>query len=687
MRLDKLLLDRYGLEPRSEREQCATDTIDPASFSIWSTKLQLCCDEAKEVLIRTGRSESTQAGDCIAGIYTAAGDLGAATMGTAIHAATGQIPLKYIRKYLMDDETVGVRDGDMFFFNEALIGGIHNPDQFTGMPIMWGGEVVAWVVAGGHVGETGAIEPGGMVVEARSRYDEGLKAPPVKVGEQFRLKRDVMDLLNNMVRDELLMEGEMVARAGACMKLRERALAIIEDQGVDFFVGLLRRCCEAAAEGARRTVADMLDGTFRQVIFMDSSGSTEGLARIMVTVRKKGDRMSIDLTGSSPQLPGGSNCNMHVVRAAMAMALCMYVMPDLPVSSGVYDPIDFVEPPPGTCVSPSIDAGTSCGIRPAALAAQAIHACLNRMMYATPLHERIALPFGTGGACFAGGGPNQYGRIIAGLQCVGAMNGAGGGARPDRDGVDSAGMFWAGAGDSLDVEHAEIQLPDLYAFRMLAQDVAGPGRFRGGAPLSEAIIIHDSPAFFEVPMLAATRFPTTLGLFGGYAAPCMPYVGMHDTDWQTAMAEASFEPPRSVQELWEKAPVPGHYHLGGLEPGQLYRTGEGVAVSSAGGGGLGDVLERDPESVADDVRRRIYSAWTAQTVFKVVIDEHTGRVDAEATEHARELERKSRLSRGKPYADFVEEWEKLAPPADILTFYGSWPDARADQAEQSHSVF
>src|SRR5438309_8256719 len=109
------------------------------------------------------------------------------------------------------------------------------------MPVVSEDEIVAWVVSGGHVAETGATEPGGMVVNAKSRYDEGLKATPVKVGENFKIKRDIMDLFNNMVRDEHLMEGEMIARAAACLKLRERALELLEQRGPDFWVGILRK--------------------------------------------------------------------------------------------------------------------------------------------------------------------------------------------------------------------------------------------------------------------------------------------------------------------------------------------------------------------------------------------------------------------------------------------------------------
>ena len=90
------------------------------------------------------------------------------------------------------------------------------------------------------------------------------------------------------------------------MRIHHVALRVADcARAADFYTGLLRKCCEAAAEGSRRTISTMLDGTFRQPMFMDSSGSQEGLARIMITVRKQGDRMSGDLSGSSPELPSG----------------------------------------------------------------------------------------------------------------------------------------------------------------------------------------------------------------------------------------------------------------------------------------------------------------------------------------------------------------------------------------------
>ena len=61
------------------------------------------------------------------------------------------------------------------------------------MPIFYKGRLLAWATAALHTTETGAIEPGGMPVSAKSRFDEGLNMPPIKIGENFELRNDFLE--------------------------------------------------------------------------------------------------------------------------------------------------------------------------------------------------------------------------------------------------------------------------------------------------------------------------------------------------------------------------------------------------------------------------------------------------------------------------------------------------------------
>ena len=56
---------------------------------------------------------------------------------------------------------------------------------------------------------------------------------------------------------------------------------------------------------------------------------------------------------------------------------------------------------------------------------------------------------------------------------------------------------------------------------------------------------------------------------------------------------------------------------------------------SAGGGGVGKPEERDPQMVADDLRKEFITAETARNVYKVAVDPVTFEVDEKGTKALR----------------------------------------------------
>jgi hypothetical protein len=103
------------------------------------------------------------------------------------------------------------------------------------------------------------------------------------------------------------------------------------------------------------------------------------------------------------------------------------------------------------------------------------------------------------------------------------------------------------------------------------------------------------------------------------------------------------------------------------------KDGELYMISQGAGGGYGDPLERDPESVVKDVELGRIGAKVARDIFAVAYDADTFRLDSECTAELRAQARKDRLKRGRPYQQFVDSWVTEEPPAD-LRYYGSWGD-------------
>ena len=108
----------------------------------------------------------------------------------------------------------------------------------------------------------------------------------------------------------------------------------------------------------------------------------------------------------------------------------------------------------------------------------------------------------------------------------------------------------------------------------------------------------------------------------------------------------------------------------------LVTNGDLWAVGNGGGGGYGDVLERDPEMVVEDLRREIISHRTAETVYHVAYDPETLEVDYAKTNQLRQKEREARKARGVRWAEFEKEWSQLRPTEEAMDYYGSWPDGK-----------
>jgi len=440
---------------------------------------------------------------------------------------------------------------------------------------------------------------------------------------------------------------------------------------VGFFVGLMRRSLEVVYEAGRQRMASFNDGTFRNVIFFDLQGKEEALGCVHIAVVKKGDTLTIDLSGSSPPTMSFLNSKPHVVRGLLAGLLMQYLFADFPVSTGLLAPFEF-KVPPGTIVNAPNDRAMSGSMRISAPVVNGVMVCLAKLIFDSDLRERVTSPPSMSGVGLAaGGGIDQYGGITTMLMGGLTLNACGGPSKPSQDGMD-AGQFWfSGFADCLDVEHGEVQTPVLQLFRKIIMDQGGPGRFRGGAAICSGSIIHNAKGPSRIIFNTATsRVPHTQGLFGGYAGGINPFLEIRNTDWETLFQKSKELIPLDYHELAASNEIT--FAATQFVPDDLFQNGDGVAIGSGSSGGYGDVLERDPFLIIEDVKKGIVSTWTARNVYHVALDEQTLEIDVAETERLRAQERDQRKERGKPYDEFMKEWLEKRPSDEILRFYGPW---------------
>ncbi|MFH1151403.1 MAG: hydantoinase B/oxoprolinase family protein [Actinomycetota bacterium] len=673
------ILERVYPEPVTEEESRCMELLTPAEFEIFSHRMQMIALEANEVLIRTLGSPAGLAGDVGACIYTAQGDPASAAVGIWAHAFGGQLPIKYIIKHWTDDPTVGVRDGDVFFCNEALCGCVHPPDMGTFMPVFYEGRLIAWAEAMAHTTDTGAVDLGGFCMSAESRYEEGMKVTPIKIAEDFQLKNDILTMMENMVRDARVSTLDNKSRFAACMRIRQRLLEVAEKKGPDYVVGGLRKMIEEGSSAARKRVEELNDGIYRQPIFMDmeeaeSRGGGQYFIRVMVSIEKRGDRLIADLTGTSPERATSLNCRKHIIHPyGTGVIFCSHLFPDLPPSIGLTDCVEL-KVPDGNLFNPSEDAAITLGPASAFAANQGCFACMARLLFDSDLRSQLTSTYPYVTLIAVWGGMDRKGNVFASLGLD--LNAGGFPARVDKDGVDTGGFHVATRSDCEDAEDIDVLSSMSYLFRRQGADNFGHGKNRGGAGLEYAYLAHKSPMMILGNNGGCGRFASAPGIFGGYAAP--PLIGVKLSGSRIVEMMESGDPltPTSIQELLERGET-----LGGtmdVESSMLeigpFNEGDVFATMQGGGAGYGDALERDPASVVKDVTNGLVSDWAARNVYKVAFDRETSLVDEEATARLRSEEREDRKRRGISLEEFEKEWSRKSPPEASLKFYGSWPN-------------
>jgi acetophenone carboxylase len=672
---DHEVVQRLRPEPMTQAEIDAQERIDPVEFDIFKHKMHMIALEGKETTMKLGASTAMRWGDVAFGVFTRQGDLSVCATGIYHHAVLGQIPLKYVVKHWVNEPSVGVKEGDSFFYNDPFYAGVHNADMGLAVPVFYKGELMCFIAAAVHTGEAGGTEPGGTCNTAKTKYDEGLLVPPIKIGENYQLREDILNMLAAMTRDPRTMILDIKARLAAARIAQRRVLEVIEEKGPEFFIGGLRRILTQTGEAARRRVAQLNDGVYRQPRFLDTVGTEAGLTKINLTLIKKGDTITMDFENSSPMLEGRPmNSFFQGILGLSCVYYCGWLFHDLPANNGLLEAIDW-RFPDDAMVNAKGDASTSLAPLVQTCFTQGMFLAGARMTYNYDSSRAVAAWF-SGFAIPTFGGINQFGEGIADI--TPEINATGCGARPDMDGVDAAGAFFATMSDCSDVEATEADRPFLYTFRNFFNSSYGHGKFRGGSGVGFGLMVHDTNRFMLGSMGGGSRFPSTLGLFGGYAVPPVFVQTVHGSNLKDLMADGHTPLPNKLAGIYAPdAPEQGNKATSEVNMVvKPFNDGDTYYVAVGGGGGYGDPLEREPESVLKDLRADRVSHFAAREVYRIVYDAETLRLDVAATEALRADSRKARLARAKPFAEFVRTWDSLSPPQEALRYYGSWPNPR-----------
>jgi N-methylhydantoinase B/oxoprolinase/acetone carboxylase alpha subunit len=295
-------------------------------------------------------------------------------------------------------------------------------------------------------------------------------------------------------------------------------------------------------------------------------------------------------------------------------------------------------------------------------------------MFDSPQRELASASSSNTAGCSIVAGVNQWGVPIADFLAFG-LNTEGQGARMDLDGVDAYGFSHCFTGRSPDIEDIETEFQFLHLAAKFSKDSCGFGKYRGGSGTEIIHVVNYVNWALCMAHFKGRKVRTSIGLFGGYPSATLPgFEVVHTNIWEK-MKRNDKDIPSDARRLATERPIDGEYRLDGWDKKMhMLENGDLWAVFNGGGGGYGDVLERDPGMVMEDLRKEIISHHTAKNVYFVAYDTETFEVDYARTRELRQEERDARKSRGMKWAEFEKEWSQLRPTEEAMDYYGSWPD-------------
>lgn len=577
---------------------------DVIALSVMSYKLDTIAQEMGVTMRKSSHSPIfAEANDFACSITNWDGEQIAQLAGIPIIGAAGGFGPQEVMKDFTPDE---IHEDDIFLMNDAYRLGNHLPEMTVVVPVFIRGELLFYTVARAHHHDVGGPTPGSLNARHNSIYAEGIRIPPVKLFERGNLNTALMEVIKLNVRDSEVLWSDLMAEIGACSVGKKRLIEALEKKYTnDEIRKVIAGVLDSAERQCRDEIRKVPNGQYYGEYGMDNDGINNDPVMFRVTVTVEDEDIIVDYTGTDPQAEGSKNCTMATTYSGTHVAVLWALSGSIPRNSGAFRPIKIIAPE-GTLVNPRPPAAVGmCTLPPACAMMGAV---LKAFGEADP--KRVPAGFFSVFTAGYGGIDPRTGKVFIGW-CFGALGGGGG--YPHRDGDSFVAPISNYNGILVpNIETDEINFPIKTLRHEYIPDTGGPGKHRGGNGVEYTIefmgVNPDVSVFGDGAVIPA------FGINGGW--------------------------PGSLNEGYLNKGRPNEKKLASNEGWNRAKSGETVSVLSAGGGGWGDPLERDPAAVLDDVRNEMLSVEKAREWYSVVIVDD--QVDLAATEKLRAEKRAGR---------------------------------------------
>jgi len=574
-------------------------SVDPITLEVLREAFVSIVREMRVTLVRTAYSSVLYEGEDFSCVLMD-GDAQIVSMSKGQDHPLHIVPIAWSMKAVREKFGDDIHPGDMFLHNDPYTGGTHLNDVALIYPLFADGKMFVFPVVRAHWGDVGGMSPGSLSGGATEIFQEGVRIPPIRIIERGRPNEAALELIFANMRGPRERKGDFDAMIGTCMKAAERVEGLAARYGVATVRGAVALLMDRAESRMRQAISALRDGEYLYEAHLESGRDRLEPLTVRAKVTVAGDRLTVDLTGTSPQTAGPTNVGPAMAPTGAFTIIKSFLDPGSDVNSGAFRPLTIVTPP-GTIVNANPPAPCGGMVEVKYCVETAVMGAL-----APALDGRIAGDLkGGGNHCYVGGPHPRTGETFIFYEYpAGGTGGYDGG-----DGSNTVRTWTESDMTTLQpIEAVEQLYPVRVEATALRENSGGPGRYRGGLGLTRAVRIQAPSTTLSV--LAEKAVLPPFGVCGGEA-------GARNRFWVRRDGEAI-----------APSPLPGKVGGFPLLPGDL------LLMESSGGGGFGDPLERDPALVVADVAEGYVTREAAETAYGIVWS--GGGIDSGTTARRRE---------------------------------------------------
>lgn len=576
-------------------EEAEARTVDPVELAVVQSALIGIAREMGTIMERASYSSILNEGkDFSCAVFDPSGELVAEGEFVLVHLAAMQEAVKVFIEHFGDRW----RPGDIAIHNDPYEGGSHLPDINLLRPVFFDGELIGYVATRAHYPDVGGRVPGSFAGEAQSLFEEGVVIPPLLLAREDSIDDQLIEFWARNVRVSRRLRADLMAQVASVRVGDQRLVELADRVGLDALKRVLLAIPDYGEELMRKRIEQRLTGATELFDFMDDAGPEMLPVLINVAIRTEDGEIEFDYTGSDDQVPCPINAPRAVVKSATYGAMKCLLIPELPLTSGMFRPISVLTRP-GSVMEPTAPAPVAAGNTNTSQ--RILDLCLAGLGEMTDEGTGgMAASYSANSDIGIGGSDSRTGEeFVLYMMPVGGI-----GARIDQDG-ESALINYMGNCSSQPAEVFEAMHPFRVGEYRLRPDSAGPGKRRGGLGLSVTFEALDDG-------LQASIFTERLRF-----APFGLRMGQPAESGRYAIRRGD-----------------RRYELQTKTSGLRLRKGDVIEVLTPGGGGYGDPWTREVELVEEDLRQGLISVETAEREYGVVVDA-TGAVDRERTDEQR----------------------------------------------------